>query len=331
MIILKKPEVNHYNNADHVSFSKQSLQIFTTYGTIIDAPVLISAYSDAVLQEDKIYKWIRKSEFTDKKAETDHARDLIIKGIDGIVRANLNHFDPATRNAAHKIYILIENYGNMTAMGYDAETVAIDSLISRLLSTEYLESVTLLHLSTWIYKMQELNQLFKTYVDDTEHEEISKPDISQKAARHETDGTLRPIISRIEALINLNGPDTFVDFSEEYNLLVTHYNTIVHERYGRLHARIDISAAIIDTIPPQPYTGRSVFVIPTVRLHKEGTEAIELIFTEDFTVAYRNNVNPGTATLIITGIGKYKGEVVTTFNISLPPAPSEGGGAGQDR
>jgi hypothetical protein len=42
---------------------------------------------------------------------------------------------------------------------------------------------------------------------------------------------------------------------------------------------------------------------------------IELIFTEDFTMSCKNNIKPGTATLRIQGIGKYKGEIVTTFNI----------------
>ncbi|MDR3260929.1 MAG: DUF6261 family protein, partial [Tannerella sp.] len=217
--------------------------------------------------------------------------------------------------AAKKVLLLIENYGNITAMDYDAETVAIDSLVTRLQSAEYMGAVSLLNIIPWIHRLQELNQLFKTYVADAEQQEVNRPDISQKTARHETEKGFRQIVSRIEALVNLNGGDDFVAFAEEFNILVTHYNTIVHEHYGRLHVRTDISGALIDAIPTQPYTGRPVFVLPTVKIQKEGTEAIELIFTEDFNVAYRNNVNAGTATLVITGIGKYKGEVITTFNI----------------
>jgi hypothetical protein len=49
---------------------------------------------------------------------------------------------------------------------------------------------------------------------------------------------------------------------------------------------------------------------------KDGTvKIVEPVFSTDFTVAYQNNVNPGTARLIITGIGKYVGEIDTTFNI----------------
>ncbi|MDR2816302.1 MAG: hypothetical protein LBB62_06330, partial [Proteiniphilum sp.] len=78
--------------------------------------------------------------------------------------------------------------------------------------------------------------------------------------------------------------------------------------------------ATIAPIAVQPYTGKPVYVIPRISIRqtaKAGTEkTVELRFSEDFTVAYKNNVAPGTATLVIMGIGKYAGELVTTFNIA---------------
>lgn len=38
--------------------------------------------------------------------------------------------------------------------------------------------------------------------------------------------------------------------------------------------------------------------------------------TVDFSVTYRNNVNVGTATLILHGKGAYKGQKIVTFNIA---------------
>jgi hypothetical protein len=65
---------------------------------------------------------------------------------------------------------------------------------------------------------------------------------------------------------------------------------------------------------------KPVFVIPSLTLRikeKDGTiKIVEPVFSVDFTVAYQNNVNPGTARLVITGIGKYVGEIDTTFNIN---------------
>lgn len=41
----------------------------------------------------------------------------------------------------------------------------------------------------------------------------------------------------------------------------------------------------------------------------------ELRYNKDYKVQYKNNVNAGTAVMIITGKGKYKGKIVNTFNI----------------
>lgn len=51
-----------------------------------------------------------------------------------------------------------------------------------------------------------------------------------------------------------------------------------------------------------------------------------LIQDTDYTVTYANNTEVGTATITITGIGKYTGELTYKFNITA--APSGGGSAG---
>ena len=123
----------------------------------------------------------------------------------------------------------------------------------------------------------------------------------------------------MEARIILGEASDYTDFVDEQNILIKHYNNLVREHYGRLHARTDIAPAIISPIEAQKYTGKPVFVIPELRLRRlsdDGKEIfLDLIFSVDFTLTYRNNINRGTATLLATGIGKYKGELTTTFNI----------------
>ena len=321
---LNKPELHSYNNADHIEYHKLSYGICIKFATVIGAPAFLDAYGVKVTQEDSLYKWIRRSEYTEKKAEADHSRDGIYLGIAEIVRANLRHFDPSVRDSALHVYNLLENYGDLTHAGYDAETAGIDSVVTRLNSSAYLPAVQSLGLAPWVAELANLNALFKSYVDDTAQEQIDKPDIKPQTARRETDAALRQITRRVSALIDLNGGEDYAAFAGEFNVLTNHYNTLVHEHYGRLHAKTDISPAYIAPITVQPYTGKPVSVIPEVSIGKtdrEGVEKIiELIFSQDFSVAYKNNVEPGTATLIIKGIGKYTGELVTTFNIAAENA-----------
>jgi hypothetical protein len=316
---LEKPDVYAYNSADHIEFHKTSYKICDRFKVEIDDPVLITDYSIKVTQEDNIYKWIRRSEYTEKKAEADHARDGVYTGIVHIVRANLKHFDPSIRDNALHVYSLLENYGDLTHLGYDAETAGIDSVITRLNGSAYSLAVQNLGLAAWVTELANQNELFKSYVDDTAQEQIDKPDVNPRTARRETDESLRKITKRVSALIDLNNPDSYAAFASEFNVLVNHYNTLVHEHYGRLHAKTDITSANIAPIAVQQYTGKPVYVIPEISIVKDGKDGdkktVELVFSEDFSVSYKNNLEPGTATLVIKGIGKYVGELTTTFNI----------------
>ena len=76
--------------------------------------------------------------------------------------------------------------------------------------------------------------------------------------------------------------------------------------------RIDVSGLSL-TISPTSYTFDGKEKRPAVTL-KNG--ATTLINGTDYSVAYKNNINAGTATVVITGNGKYKGEKSATFKIN---------------
>jgi hypothetical protein len=316
---LIKPILGRYNNADHLEFHKLSYRDARNNEAIIQAPLLIDEYQFALDRESEIYKWIRRSEYTEKKAKIDQDRGIVYSGLLGTVNVALNHFDPEIRTIAAHVNVLLKNYGDVNHMDYDGQTAAVDSIIRSLRSSKYIGASNALGLIPWIDELEAQNILFMTYVDEAAGEKLEKPKITPKVARHETDEALHRITDRVTALANLNGPDSYRVFADEFNGLAEHYNSLVHEHYGRLHARTDIAPADVDPIAPQAFTGKPVNVIPTVRLkvhEKDGTEKIvELVFTEDFTVAYRNNVEVGMATIVITGTGKYVGNVVTTFSI----------------
>jgi hypothetical protein len=108
-VIIKKPEVGRYNNADHLAFHKLSDTICKKNSDAINMPLWIMAYGQKVAQEDAIYKWLHKSEFTKKKIEVDGSRDVTYTGMTGIVRIGLKHFEPTVRDAARHISNLRDN------------------------------------------------------------------------------------------------------------------------------------------------------------------------------------------------------------------------------
>ena len=84
--------------------------------------------------------------------------------------------------------------------------------------------------------------------------------------------------------------------------IVKTFNIVKKHLTGIASIQIDTSNKI--------YTGS--FIEPSVVL-KDGNYT--LVDNIDYTVDYSNNYNPGTATITITGLGKYTGSIVKTFKI----------------
>ena len=72
-----------------------------------------------------------------------------------------------------------------------------------------------------------------------------------------------------------------------------------------------ISGATVSDIADQKYTGSAVTPSVTV---KDGSKT--LVAGTDYTVAYADNINAGTATVTVTGKGNYKGTKTASFNIT---------------
>lgn len=75
--------------------------------------------------------------------------------------------------------------------------------------------------------------------------------------------------------------------------------------------KLGISASAVSGTGNKVYTGSAIKPVPAVKVGgrtlKNGT---------DFTVSYKNNTEPGTATLIVNGKGNYSGSVSKTFKIT---------------
>jgi hypothetical protein len=79
-----------------------------------------------------------------------------------------------------------------------------------------------------------------------------------------------------------------------------------------------VAAGFIQDIPAQTYTGDSLK--PAVVVW-DGSKILSL--NTDYTVAWLNNVNAGTATVTITGRGNYTGTASKNFLIEYTPAPGQ--------
>lgn len=118
-------------------------------------------------------------------------------------------------------------------------------------------------------------------------------------------------------------PDFFTpaDDGIDGNKYATGYYDFATETYAKspkyylvgVDAQTSIEDASVSSIKNQTYTGKALTPAVTVKLDGKTLEA-----GTDYTVAYKNNVKVGTATVTITGTGSYTGTLTTTFKIVQP-------------
>ena len=88
----------------------------------------------------------------------------------------------------------------------------------------------------------------------------------------------------------------------------------IRKKYSALlPSKINLADAVTEPIPSQIYTGKAITPIPV--LYYEGKE---LVFTVDFSLSYKNNVEVGEATVTMHGKGKFNGRNIRKFNIERP-------------
>ena len=111
------------------------------------------------------------------------------------------------------------------------------------------------------------------------------------------------------------------------NNIKIHYN-INGTSDGRIHIGNDTVNILKDgqiyngtsVIPEFTYTGKEIK--PEVRVFFDNTLNGTCTENTDYTVKYTDNINPGRATIKITGVGQYKGTVLVYFNIVGEPSDS---------
>jgi hypothetical protein len=184
-------------------------------------------YKPALDEEVSLLDIVKKSGYTGEIEEQDMRRDTVFRGFADAVKSAGNHFDPDKRNAATRILIVLENYGNIASRPLDQETAAIDAMYREFGSGDYPTLITLLNLSDWLAQLNLENQRFKELMLARYSEASKRPTSTMRAARTKVDKAFHDIVNTVEALVTLNGIEAYEPFIKELNTVVERYKNIL--------------------------------------------------------------------------------------------------------
>jgi hypothetical protein len=270
----------------------------TLLGTMVDN------FAALLAVEAKLVDAQRISIYTAEIAEADKRDDRLVTGIREIIIASMRHFDDKVVQAATALYDRIKIFGNIDAKSYREEAAALRLLLADL-TGKFSTEVATVGISNWVYELSLAFADFERLLKLRDDEEAKLPQERLKDVRREIEALYHVMIKHISAAALLDTTDLYTEFIAKLNVEVTYFNDHNHHPAPK-----DLKKAVVDTVPEQIYTGREITPLPVVHLNDT-----ELVFAKDYFLTYKNNTDPGTATLNIHGKGAYKGRKSVTFNI----------------
>jgi polyhydroxyalkanoate synthesis regulator phasin len=190
-------------------------------------------YMPLYKQVDDILKKIVKSALTEKIQEADAMRDDMCIGINEISKAHLRHFDPATCDAAKRVRIVMDTYGNIARKPLHEQTSAVYNLLQEL-QGEYKDDIMKIGLDTWVAKLQQTNSELDALVKGRYEEAAAKTDAVMRDTRRELDS----IYNKLREIINVfatieNDTDVLNTFIKTFNIVIGKYAAIMAQQTGK--------------------------------------------------------------------------------------------------
>ena len=190
-------------------------------------------YLPLYVQLDGIFRKIIKSALTEKIQEADVLRDNMCLGINEISKAYLRHFDADTCDAAKRIRIVMDAYGNIARKPLQEQTSAVYNLLQEL-QGKHKDDIRMIGLDAWVNRLQETNRRFDVLVKERYDEEAAKTDAVMKEVRKELDEAYKNIcdIINVFAMIE-NNNDIFISFIKIFNIIIAKYEAIMAQQTGK--------------------------------------------------------------------------------------------------
>ena len=174
----------------------------------------------AYKREDEALKKITKSAHTERLQAADVARDEVFLGMCDIINGNARHYNPSVKEAARKLKIITDTYGNIARKPLNEQTSAVHNLLQDLRKGGELRSVKI---EDWANELEKANMEFDAIVKERFEESAAKTTVILREARRELDIAARKIFSIIEAFALAFDSADYVNFMKTANVIIAKY------------------------------------------------------------------------------------------------------------
>jgi hypothetical protein len=310
-----KPRFSHYRNEAHYEYMVvYKGKAFIVPVILALVQTLVPEFEELLTKEGKLVDAQKKNPYTAQIVEADELNDQLVLGMKEIITASMRHYDPNVVAAAVRLNDRIKAFGKIENKSYEEEAAAISILVTDLQSPTFAADTVTAGIDGWVTQLVASLDNFKKLLQ-LRNDSIAPnlPEENLKTIRKQIEKVYDKMIARIEAAAELDDTGTYEPIILQLNAEIKYFNEHTHTAAKKDLAEGD--ATVIESIADQQYSGTAITPVPVVTYREKDKEPVKLTFTVDFSLSYKNNVNPGMATLTIHGKGAYKGKKATTFMI----------------
>jgi len=214
---LNSLHLNNQRNAAHYQFQTDFNESIIKYTPL--ALGIVDGYAQYLphyQNEGVALVAITKSATTEQIGVADYNRDFTFRGFTDSVHSSLKHFSVEVREAAKRVMVILDSYGNLVPKANDDESGLISSLIADL-RTKAAADLVILGVVDWIAELERQNNVFIALEATRNSEEANRTELRMKQVRADVDVAYHKIEERINALIVVNGEAAYSDFVKEVN------------------------------------------------------------------------------------------------------------------
>jgi len=171
----------------------------------------------------------------------------------GMVRSNkgaLLHYDIAMRDAAKRLQIVFDTYGNVATKPTIEKTSALYNVLEELKSAKFTGDATTVGLTAWLSPLEARNNAVEDLYRSRAHETAIKPTAILKAVRAEIDAKYNELIDIISAKALIEPDAITKGFLHRWSVVIKEYIDAIKQRYGRYAAAAAREKE--KSIPPPP-------------------------------------------------------------------------------
>ncbi len=229
---IKKIDLNRLRNEEHFQFQTDFKALTESYTpSALGIEAAFAAYQPVYNDESEALDLIRRSAITEDIAAADAFRDRTFRGLRDSIKSATSHFLVEKQQAASRLLVVLEHYGDLARKSYDEETAAISSFIGDLI--ELSDDVTLLGLNDWLTELQANNEAFDNLKKMRYTESAGKTQLRMKQVRRLVDDAYNNITERLDALVIVNGAEAYEPYINELNERIESYSNLLAQRMGR--------------------------------------------------------------------------------------------------